>query len=713
MAFRWPWVELERQHRFAVLELGVDRFGEMRRLAQLFPPSIAVVTNVAPAHLRFLGDEEHIAAEKAELVRALAEGGLALLNGDDPRVAAMAAHAPRVALFGVHAAHLALRAADVRAGVDGTRFTVVLEDAVAFARDSPSTKIPAFISLLGEHSVYTALAAIGVALRCGLDIQQAIERLGLVERQAGRLMPLPGANGSLLLDDTYNASPASAHAALRTLAALPARRRIAVFGDMLELGDRAPRLHRQLGAHVAGVADLLVTKGDLAGLLAPSPLVGEGLGVRGIVTYTAADAVAALHPLLEPGDVVLIKGSAETRMEQVTAGLLAPHVDAAAVLVRQERAFAVRAGAPDRPTWLEVDLLAIAENTHALARIVGPDVRILATLKADAYGHGALRVARAVLQHGAWGLAVATLGEALALRDAGIAAPILILGYTPPWQVRDAIRRDVRLTVFDSNTAREIGAAAHELQRNATIHVKVDTGMARLGTQPEGALPLLRQLSELDGVEVEGIFTHLASADSADEGFAREQLARWETVLRAAAAEGLRPPLAHVANSAALLRFPEARYDLVRPGAAIYGLSPSLETPLPSSFQPALSFKTEIAQVKYWPVGAPVSYGGTWIAGRPSRIATIPVGYADGFRRSPSWRYVLVRGQRAPVIGRVAMDYAMLDVTEISDARAGDEVVLIGVQGGECITADDVAGWLGTINYEVVSGILPRVPRVV
>ena len=432
-----------------------------------------------------------------------------------------------------------------------------------------------------------------------------------------------------------------------------------------------------------------------------------------MVTYTAADAVAALRPLLEPGDVVLIKGSAETRMEQVTAGLLAPHVDAAAVLVRQERAFAVRAGAPDRPTWLEVDLLAIAENTHALARIVGPDVRILATLKADAYGHGALRVARTVLQHGAWGLAVATLGEALALRDAGIAAPILILGYTPPWQVRDAVRRDVRLTVFDSNTAREIGAAAHELQRNATIHVKVDTGMARLGTQPEGALPLLRQLSELDGVEVEGIFTHLASADSADEGFAREQLARWETVLRAAEAEGLRPPLAHVANSAALLRFPEARYDLVRPGVAIYGLSPSLETPLPPSFQPALSFKTEIAQVKYWPVGAPVSYGGTWIAGRPSRIATIPVGYADGFRRSPSWRYVLVRGQRAPVIGRVAMDYAMLDVTEISDARAGDEVVLIGVQGGECITADDVAGWLGTINYEVVSGILPRVPRVV
>jgi len=420
-----------------------------------------------------------------------------------------------------------------------------------------------------------------------------------------------------------------------------------------------------------------------------------------------------VRPLLEPGDVVLIKGSAETRMEQVTAGLLAPHVDAAAVLVRQERAFAVRAGTPDRPTWLEIDLAAIAANTQAVANIVGPDVRILATLKADAYGHGALRVARTVLQHGAWGLAVATLGEALALRDAGIGAPILILGYTPPWQVRDAIRRDVRLAVFDADTAREIGAAAYELQHPAIVHLKIDTGMARLGTHPEGALPLLRRLSELAGVTVEGIFTHLATADSADERFAREQLRRWQAVLLAAEAEGLRPPLAHAANSAALLRFPAAHYEMVRPGVAIYGLSPSPETPLPARFHAALSFKTEIAQLKDLPAGAPVSYGGAWIAERPSRIATVPVGYADGFRRSPGWRYVLVRGRRAPVVGRVAMDYAMLDVTDIPDARTGDEVVLIGAQGAERISADDVAGWLGTINYEVVAGILPRVPRIV
>jgi alanine racemase len=180
-----------------------------------------------------------------------------------------------------------------------------------------------------------------------------------------------------------------------------------------------------------------------------------------------------------------------------------------------------------------------------------------------------------------------------------------------------------------------------------------------------------------------------------------------------AAAEALRPPLIHAANSAATLRFPQAHFDLVRPGLAIYGLAPSRTTPLLPDMRPALSFKTQVAQVKAWPAGQPVSYGGTWVTQRPSRIATLPLGYADGFRRNPHWQYVLVRGQRAPVVGRVAMDYTMIDVTDIAGVQGGDEVILIGQQGDETIGADLVAAWLNTNSYEVVSTILPRVPRIV
>ncbi|MBV9787355.1 MAG: alanine racemase, partial [Chloroflexi bacterium] len=658
-------------------------------------------------------DEEHIAAEKSALVKALPPDGVAILNADDARVAAMFALHPggdrgRVIRYGLSAAHADLVATEIDVTRDGITFDLLAD----------GERYPVGCPLLGRHHAYTALAALAVARACGLSLPTAIERLKLIERQAGRLNPLPGFNGALLLDDTYNASPASAHAALETLAALAPRgagRRIAVLGDMLELGDASVALHREVGVRAAEIVDLLVTKGDLAAQMAVRSAERGGMPVpETIVTHSTTDAIEAVRRRVQPGDVVLIKGSAEARMELIVAGLLAPGLHAAEVLVRQERSFAqLRIAAPDRPTWLEIDLDAIAGNTRRLQAIVGPNVRLMATLKADAYGHGAIRVARTVVQQGVFALAVATLGEAVMLREAAISAPILILGYTPPWQVRDALRHQVRLTIFDADVAREISVAAQELQLPAIVHVKVDTGMARLGLQPDEIPGFLRLLRGLPGLTVEGLFTHFATADSADERFAREQLRRFNTLLAALTAEDLRPPLVHAANSAAILRFSEAHFDLVRPGLAIYGLAPSLETPLPAGFRPALGFKTEIAQVKTLPPGSPISYGGTFITARESRIATIPVGYADGFRRSPGWRSVLVHGRRVPVVGRVAMDYAMLDVTELPSVRAGDEVVLIGCQGGDCISAEEVAEWLGTINYEVIATILPRVPRMV
>jgi alanine racemase len=702
---------LEGRHRFAVLEMGLDRFGEMQRLTTLFPPHIAVVTNVAPTHLRYLRDEDHIAAEKAELVKALPYNGAAILNADDPRVAAMAALHPGGSSAPVVRYGLKQQADLVAAKIDvtqaGTSFDLLVD----------GERYPALCPLLGRHHGYTALAALAVARHCGMPIAAAVERLALIERQAGRLNPLPGYHGCTLLDDTYNASPASARAALDTLAALTPQgsRRIAVLGDMLELGDAAVSLHQAVGAHAANTADLIVAQGDLAAHIAVQAAERASNSVpETIITHSVADTITVVRQHVQPGDVVLVKGSAEARMEAVVAGLLTTELDAATVLVRQERSFTqLRIAAPDRPTWLEIDLEAIAGNTRRIQSLVGPDVRLMVTLKADAYGHGAIRVARTVLRQGVFALAVATLGEAVALRDAAIGAPILILGYTPPWQVREALRHDLRLAVFDMDVAREVSAAAQELQLPAIVHVKVDTGMARLGLQPAEVLPFLGYLRELPGVTIEGLFTHFATADSADQRFAHEQLERFNVVVQATQSEGLRPPLVHAANSAAILRFPAAHFDLVRPGLSLYGLAPSPETPLPPGFQPALDFKTEIAQVKTLPPGSSISYGGTFVTQRNSRIATIPVGYADGFRRSPSWRYVLVHGRRVPVVGRVTMDYAMLDVTDVPTAQAGDQVTLIGSQGDDGISVDQVAEWLGTINYEVIATILPRVPRMV
>jgi Alr-MurF fusion protein len=698
---------LAPEHRFAVLEMGVDRFGEMAQLAALFPPHVAVVTNVAPTHLRYLRDEEHIAAEKGALVAALPPDGCAVLNADDRRVRAMAARTgARILWYGMgdDLPPDALRATGIETDLHGTHFMV------HWHGEQRRCTLP----FVGRHSAYIALAAIGAALACGVGLDEAVARCASLEPQNGRLRPLPGRDRSTILDDTYNASPRSTLAALEALRDMPARRRVAVLGDMLELGEQAPALHRALGATAGAVTDLVVTQGDLAAEIALGVREAHPNAPTPVVTHTTQDAANAARAALGPGDVVLVKGSAGARMEAVVAALLDPSVDPRAVLVRQETSFeVVRVGAPDRPTWLEIDLLAIGDNAARIKEIVGPRVAVMAVLKADAYGHGAVRVARTVLRRGVSSLGVATVGEAVALRDAGIAAPILVLGYTPPWQVRDAVRRDIQLTIWDDDGAQECTSAARDLDLMVRVHVKVDTGMARLGTHPDAALGFLHRLHALPGVEVVGLFTHLATADIPDSAQAHQQLALFRALVEAAEREGVRPPVVHAANSAATFQFGRSHWDMVRAGIALYGLDPSSNVPCPPGFRSALSFKTAVAQIKTLPPGSPVSYGATFVTERTTRLATIPVGYADGFRRAPAWRCVLVRGEHAPVIGRICMDYAMLDVTHIPGVAVGDEVVLIGEQGDQRITADDVAHWLGTINYEVIAAILPRVPRVV
>lgn len=378
---------------------------------------------------------------------------------------------------------------------------------------------------------------------------------------------------------------------------------------------------------------------------------------------------------------------------------------------------------PVRPTEAVVDLAALAHNYRLAVELGGCPA--VAVVKADAYGHGAVPAARALLAAGAPLLAVALVEEALELREAGLDAPILVLGsaYDGGWEA--IVRRALTPVVFTPDQVARLAAAARAAGVRATAHVKLDTGMSRLGARPQELAALAEALRAAPEVAVEGACTHFACADEEPRETTERQVARFEEGLRTLARAGVAPRLRHLANSAGTIAFPHVRQDLTRPGIMLYGYLPFADGEAFSVAAAAagarlrrpLTWRTAIAHLKDVPAGAAVSYGGRWVAPRPSRIATLPVGYADGYDRRLSGRpgmgqaEVLVRGRRAPVAGTVCMDMTMVDVTDVPGVAPGDEVVLLGEQGGERVDADELARRAGTISYEILCGIGRRVPR--
>ena len=365
----------------------------------------------------------------------------------------------------------------------------------------------------------------------------------------------------------------------------------------------------------------------------------------------------------------------------------------------------------NRPTVAKISLAALSHNfSEVVRRAAGK--KILAVVKAQAYGHGALDVSRHLLKQGADMLGVALVEEGEELREAGIDAPILVMGAVFPEQAGAIIRLNLTPVVYSLTMARALSDAAAALNKTVSVHVKIDTGMGRIGLVPEQAAEFIAELQKLGGIVVEGLMTHFADADLKDKHFAARQMERFEALIHELAAKGTSIPLCHAANSAAVLDFNRALFTMVRPGLMLYGYNP-LEEGGDAGLQPALSLVTRVAFLKRVPEGTPVSYGRTFVTKRDSLIATIPIGYADGYGRGLSNKgEALVRGVRVPVAGRVCMDMTMLDVTDVQGVREGDEVVLIGAQGNERVTADDLASKTGTISYEVLCGIGARVPRV-
>lgn len=364
-----------------------------------------------------------------------------------------------------------------------------------------------------------------------------------------------------------------------------------------------------------------------------------------------------------------------------------------------------------RSAWVAVDLDAIEHNVRLLRRRAAGRL-FFAVVKADGYGHGAVAVARAALTAGAESLAVYTCDEGVLLRRAGVPAPILVMGYLQPSEARALVQHDLTATVVSMQQALALGAAAQEAGRRVPVHLKTDTGMGRAGVEPGMVAALAQRIAALAPLDLEGLYTHLATADDADQTYARQQVATFRWVLDELGRAGLGVRLRHAANSAATLALPEAHFDAVRCGIAIYGLQPSSACG-DAALRPALSLRASVVRLFVLQPSQSAGYGRTFVAQRPTHLALATVGYGDGLSRALSNRgQALVRGRHVPVVGRISMDQCALDVTDVPEVTLGDEAVFIGRQGEAEISADEVATLLGTINYEVVTALAPRLPRL-
>lgn len=373
--------------------------------------------------------------------------------------------------------------------------------------------------------------------------------------------------------------------------------------------------------------------------------------------------------------------------------------------------------------WVEIDSSALIHNLNQFCKLVEKKKKLLAIVKANAYGHGILEVSRIAVKVGVDWLGVSTLEEGLLLRQEGIHCPILVVGYIPLDGLEEAVARKLRLTVYNFETIEQLAKICRHLQKKAFLHIKVETGTYRQGIRRENLLSFIKNVQEFPELVIEGISSHFSNIeDTTDHTYAKLQLEKFKKVLQMLIKNKVEIPVKHMSCTASAILFPKTFFDMIRIGIGMYGLWPSKETFLSSLLQehksfvlkPVLSWKTKVSQIKKVPMGSFIGYGCTYRTSRQTLMAVLPIGYYDGYRRQLSnSSYVLIKGKRAPIRGRVCMNFVMVEITDIPGVNLEEEVILIGQDGEEFISADDLASLVGTINYEIVTGISAHVPRIV
>jgi len=674
---------LRPEHEIAIIEAGISLPGEMDRLQDMIRPDHGILTIISKAHIGGLGSLEKTFEEKQKLFEELDEDSFLVLNADDP-LSMKLRERTRAQTYTFGLSRLAdIRAEDVHVTPDkGHTFTMRLFG------DELEIKLP----VAGWFNVVNALAASAAARLSGASLSAIAAGLEEFHPSPMRLEIHTTITGITLINDTYNSDPASMKGALDVLAKVgQGRRKIAILSEMLDLGLHSSEEHRAVGKDVvrAGV-DHLITVGDNATLIGQAA-TAEGMSLKRITdTRSYNEAAAELEKIVNRGDVVLFKGSRWFGLERIARELVGSI----------------------GPTRLIVNLDAIAANIKMIRGIVGETVEIMPVVKSFGYGNDSIRTSRVALENGVHYLAVAFPDEGATLRENRVECPILVFNVLTE-EVDKIVRYGLSCVVPSLELAKALDGVGSPDCR-IPVHLKIDTGMGRSGVWVDEAMPFVQVVSRLKNLHLEGIMTHFACADDPDEdNYTRSQIKTFISLVDRLRKQGIKPRFVHAANTAAIVRFPEAHFNMVRPGLAIYGMYPSTAVRSLIRLEQVITFMTKISQIKDCPPGRSISYNRRFVTTRPSRIATLHVGYNDGYPRFQSnVGEVLVHGKRAKVVGTVCMDTIMVDVTHIPEAAAGDDVVLIGKQGDEEILADDIAANGNTINYEIACKISPRVTRI-
>lgn len=674
---------MRREHEVAIIEAGISLPGEMRRLEAMIKPDHGILTVISKAHIGGLGTLQKTFEQKKELFKNLSPSSFLVLNADDEISLELKAETKaRVVTFGF----------SDKADVMALEWRDHPEKGTSFLMRLFDREVEIDLFAPGRFNILNALAASAAAYMMNVSCEFIKRGLAEFRPSPMRLEIHTTVTGVTLINDTYNSDPASIRGALDVLSKVGAgRRKIAIISEMLDLGLHSSEEHLAVGREVAKVnADYLITVGENAALIGRAA-AQEGLGrdrISNVRTYD--EAARELEKIMNSGDVVLFKGSRWFRLERLAKELVGSI----------------------GPTRLTVDLDAIASNIKSIRAIAGPGVEIMSVVKSFGYGNDSIRTSKVALENGVTYLAVAFPDEGASLRENRVDAPILVFNVLPD-QVDKVVRYGLSAVVASEQLAESLNCAA-SCSNKIKTHIKIDTGMGRSGVWHESADEFVRYVAKMPNLEVEGLMTHFSSADDPDsDDYTLEQVEAFDSLIARLESSGHRFRYIHAANTSALVRFPQTRYNMVRPGLAIYGMYPSDAVRDQIHLEQVITFTTKISQIKDHPPGRCISYNRRFVTSRNSRIATLNVGYNDGYPRFQSnVGQVLVRGLRAPVVGTVCMDTMMIDVTEIPEASIGDEVVLIGRQGSEEILADEIARNGSTINYEIACKISPRVTRI-